>query len=644
MPGAPGGYRTPPMLPSVLVVAGATRWYQAARMRGWKAVGLQAALAVLLLFNAGGWLFGKLLLLTVALLLLVGPRRIWRVRRGREPGLGYFDSAYKLFCLTMFGIIFSCLMYALDNGWASFLGVLIGMLIVEFLATPGVGGDPVKPWWSHERMARTLVSARVLTSPGKDAEGEMLLPTLHYRGRPVKTEAGGIEVTYDLPEGATWSQVVSKHAALASAMRLPVERLHLEHDEDHPACAISITVLPPQSKGSRPAQLPERTVWADGLELGPDRLGRSVPVRTVGAHSVFVGQTGSGKTCLGRWGLAHALLDPTVRIFCIDGKDDLTDWRPMEPLCEMFVGGATRESIKAVKALLLNVEKLADERGRTGDKGSPIVVIIDEWHRIREAAKRHDKQLGLEIDSLLSELAATVRSRNISLWVFTQRGTAEYIPTDLRANLIQRFVGMTYEEAEVRYILDKLPEVLPSRTAQFLVGSDRMNATLATVPDFDDAAFMHVVSVATRLRRELPLPPLHLIAAEPTEYVTSTQVVTHTAAQNLEQAVRQILADGALLPHELHAALPARLQPPSVIAMGRQLGRLEREGKLCRPSIGRDKGWALLEVTHRGIPRAPAVDLPETGTSGGSDTANYAQNDPRIHTSTHHPEHAMALP
>lgn len=636
--------RGPVLLPSVLLWSGILRWWWWARSRGFGTVIVQLALFALFLINVGPWLFYHAITVVVALIFIVGARRTYRVAKGRDTGLGRFQAPRQLGALTLGGALVASLLRLLENGWTSLLGLLIGLLVLEFLATPGVPRSVVAPWWSHERMAKALVAARILSSPGKDAEGFDLLPTLRYRGRPHETEAGGIEVTFDLPEGATWQQAVSKHAALASAMRLPVERLHLEHQEDDPACAISITVLPPQSKHARPAQFPDRTVWADGLELGPDRLGRSVPVRTVKAHSAFVGQTGSGKTCLGRWAASHALLDPTVRIFCIDGKDDLTDWRPMEPMCEMFVGGATRESIKRVKELLLVIERIGDERGRTSSQNhAPILVVIDEWHRIREAARRHDPALAKELDSLISELAATARSRNISIWLFTQRGTAEYIPTDLRANLIQRFVGMTYEESEVRYILDKLPEVLPSRTGQFLVGSDRMNATMATVPDFDDAAFVHVCAQALRLRRELPLPPLNLPGpTTPEQYVTSTQVVTMEAAHTLEQAVFAALLDGPMLASELRQELPERLRPQTDESLGKTLGKMQRAGLVQRAQIGKNKGWENVRTT----PRTPAVDLPLAEVSGGSERANHAQIDPRTTTRRNHPELAVmhALP
>ena len=638
------GYRSPPMVPSVVVVAGAKRWWEHVRMGGLRTIGVHLGFGAIVLLNAGGWLLRLTLLPLFLLILVVGLLRVRRVSKGREPGLGYFDSAYKLFLLTVFGLVFTSIMRTLDNGWASLVGAIVGFLILEFLATPAAGSPMSKAWWSHERMAGALLSAKILTSPGRDMEGNELLPTLHFRGRPTPLENGGIEVTYDLPEGATWQSAVGKHEALASAMRLPVQRLHLGHDEDDPECALTVTVLPTMSRTMTPVEWPETTIWPEGVVIGPDRLAQPVTMRTVGAHALIVGMTGSGKTCLGRYGSSFALLDPEAYVVIIDGKDDLDDWRPLQPLAEAFIGGATHDTAKEVSKLLARLDALSDARGELGRGQRPVLVIIDEWMRIRSAAKRHDAGLAKQLDAQLIELAATCRSRNISLWLFAQRGTEGFIPPDLKANMTLRIVGQTYETAEARYVLDKTPEWLPGQFGQFLFGSDRTNVQLALVPKFDDDDFKAVVKQATKLRREYPLPPLFPADLPPAEVDTSVQVITTAPAATFEQAVVGILREGPLLPKELYAELPDRLRPASVIAMGKLLRKMQDSGGLVRPSIGKDKGWALPGNIIRSTPRTAPVDPPPAGSSGESDRSIHAQNDPSDHNPSHTPEHEMALP
>lgn len=612
MTAASSTFRPPPLVPSVLIRMGIRRWYEQAISRGgFPSVLMQAGIFYLVLVNAGPFIFDSLSLALLFLLLGVGGRRVWRTYKGLDPAVGRFDSARQLACLTLFGFTVGTMLREVGWAWVACL-LIVG--IMEMLTRPPKGVSTAA-WWSHERMARALISAKILSSPGRDSEGKELLPKLRFLGRP-QTSDIGVSQTYELPEGITWEQVMNKHAALASAMRLPIQRLHIEHDDDQPACAVTITVLNPLPTGMRAADIPESTVWEDGIPIGPDRLGQPVIMQTVGAHTLFVAQTGAGKTCLGRYGAAWGTLDPNLSIFMMDGKDDLDDWRPMQHLCEQFVGGATHASAKAAEQMLLRIERISAERGTEGRGHAPILVVIDEWKRIRDAAYRHDPSLAKRLDSLIVELAATVRSRNISMWVFAQRGTEGFIPTDLRANLTQRIVGMTYEVSEVRYVLDKTPAVLPAKRGQFLFGSDRMNATLAMVPHFDDEDFKRTISRAALLRRSVDRPVLEAVS-------TPSPLAP---PDSLDWAVLDALSDGPLQASRLFLDLPERVRPSSPVALGKHLHKMQGAGLVVRARIGKSTAWGLPE-TLRPTLRAVGPDPSPEAVSGGFWPSIHAHED-----------------
>jgi hypothetical protein len=249
-----------------------------------------------------------------------------------------------------------------------------------------------------------------------------------------------------------------------------------------------------------PVATVKRTDWRERVVIGHDERRRPMTFATSQTHSMFVGGTGSGKTWAGRLVVAHAVLDPAVKVYCISGKDDAGDWRPMRPICERYTAGASIKILPAVESLLREVEALSESRQDAGHDVPGVVVVVDEWYRVRLAANREDKQLAKRLDSLMGELLATSRSRNVHFILCVQRGTVEYLPGDQKANILQRLVGRTASDAEVRYVLDEVPEHLPTRPGQFLVSADERSATLARIDSLDNAAWSQVCDRAAQLR------------------------------------------------------------------------------------------------------------------------------------------------
>lgn len=446
-------------------------------------------------------------------------------------------------------------------------------------------------WWGERALVQTWLAAglidvkfapwfRRIGKPEIDGEQQSLTGVWVTGPRP------------GVPLGITVGSINTR-ARLEGVMGLKVGQLHLSHDDDDEACAITMTVTPPPRRHVVSAALPDRWDYNAPLHVGKDRLGRPVSRRTWDCHTAVVGATGSGKTWFGRYDVAHALLDPTVSVYIIDGKDDAKDWRAMHPLCAGVVTGASKRSAEQAMAMLERIEALSDERRDESDAPG-VVVVVDEWYRLIGAARRYDKRQADKMAALFSELLATARSRRIKFLTFWQRGTDSYIDTDQRGNMVQRFVGVTGDKAEARYVLDETPDQLPKGAGQFLFRDDGQPAVLVQVPALDRDAFAEVCARATLLRSGVVEP----------------------STNPLEARVHDLLGLGPLRAKDLLSVLTEELRPrnskgeATPQALGYAVRKMRGIGKT---TVGpkSDPAYELL-----GKPPAVPAELPGPGGFG----------------------------
>ena len=329
--------------------------------------------------------------------------------------------------------------------------------------------------------------------------------------------------------------------------------------------------------------------WLDPQPIGVDAFGTTHYLNTVGTHTAFIGITGSGKTKTARGFVALGVLDPKPRLAIFDGKDDNSDWRPMADLCDLgYVAGSSSASIGAVERLLLKLEQVNNSRAE-GDHGAsePIIVVVDEWYRTRQAAKRHDPDAAKRIDGLMADLAATSRSRHIHIVYCFQRGTTAFMPGDLGANIGQRVQGRAATPAEIRYAIHSNPDVVPSRVGEFLVSTDDGGTSeLVVVPYLDDDAFRVVCDRARRLRR--PAVDLRKPERAPEEPATWQELVEVILAE----------AQEALTTSSIHAALGEAAPTAHANRFGRLLAE---DSKSDLPTVmaartrRATRGWTLAD-------------------------------------------------
>ena len=304
--------------------------------------------------------------------------------------------------------------------------------------------------------------------------------------------------------------------------------------------------------------------WLDPQPIGVDAFGTTHYLNTFETHTAFFGMTRSGKTVAARGFVSLGLLDPKVRVAIFDGKGSEASWKPMADLCDLgFVWGSSSSSVAATERLLLRLEQ--ENNARTGgDLGAsaPIIVVVDEWYRLRQAAKRHDPDAAKRIDGLMADLAATSSERYIHMVSCFQRGTTEFMPGDLGANLGQRVQGKAATPREIQYSIHSNPEITPSRRGEFLVSTDEGGtAELVVVPFLDNDAFRVVCDRARKLRRPAPTVNLRKPELLPDEPATWQELVEVILAE----------AQEAMTTSELHAALGDAAPTPHPNRFGRFL-------------------------------------------------------------------------
>jgi hypothetical protein len=344
--------------------------------------------------------------------------------------------------------------------------------------------------------------------------------------------------------------------------------------------------------------------WLDPQPIGVDAFGTTHHLQTVGTHTAFYGKTQSGKTTAARGLVSLGVLDPRVDVVVLNGKPDEDMWLPMRDLCSGYVEGATSRTVVELRAELERLNEINDSRAG-GDKGRsrPMIVVVDELYRLRQAAKRAGKKTADEIDGLFADMASTCSGRHMHMVFCAQRGTVEFIPGDLGANLGQRVQGWAASPKEIGYAIHSRPDVEPGRQGEFLVSIDEGGTSeLVSVPFLDHAGFREVCAAARRLRAA-PVVDLTKHHVEPDQPATWQELV----AVILEES-REPMTTTAI-----YEALPEGNRPtPHAETFGRLLNAdADSPDPLVTRSYtrSRTRAWSLA---------APAEPAPERVLSGSA--------------------------
>lgn len=184
--------------------------------------------------------------------------------------------------------------------------------------------------------------------------------------------------------------------------------------------------------------LPAASVW-EPVRFGTDiARRREYTLRlfeTHGANSyLFAGVRGAGKTSGITLPLAHAALDPTVRLYIVDPKLELRIWRDRATGYADTVPDAV-QMLDTVAAEMMKQAHLLAENGMSNIEQhpdlSPIVLVIDEY----AVPKLQDKQF----EQKLIPIILMGRSAGVATIVGTQHPITTVISSQVRENLTECF-------------------------------------------------------------------------------------------------------------------------------------------------------------------------------------------------------------
>jgi hypothetical protein len=177
----------------------------------------------------------------------------------------------------------------------------------------------------------------------------------------------------------------------------------------------------------------ELSLWAP-IPVGVDDHGQAVSLRLPERNVLLGGEPGAGKSAALSMLVATAALDPSVRLWLLDGK--LVELAPWAPCAERTAGVEIDDAIELLRALRTEMDARYDEllerglRKVTADQGLPLhMVVCDELAFYLTAEDRKQRAAFAE---LLRDLVARGRAAGIIVAAATQKPAADVVPSSLR--------------------------------------------------------------------------------------------------------------------------------------------------------------------------------------------------------------------
>lgn len=298
---------------------------------------------------------------------------------------------------------------------------------VLLLAVPRVRRT-LRGWLVRARWQRRL----------NDAVDSIHIGSFHGRRptlRQVTKARAGTRLSVLLPPGGSTRDLAANADRFACA--LGVRAVRVATDRQSASCAELILVRRDplaEPAGPWPALQHERLQLWDPVPVGIDEDGEPVSLLLPEHNLLLGGEPGAGKSAALSMLIAAAALDPTVTLWCFDGKQvELITW---QPLAERFVGPDMDRAVHVLRELhevlesrfarllTLGVRKVKAHHGI-----GLHLVVIDELAMYLTGA---DRTLRGEFTDLLRDLVSRGRAAGIIVLAATQKPGSDIIPTSLR--------------------------------------------------------------------------------------------------------------------------------------------------------------------------------------------------------------------
>src|SRR5215210_1735321 len=224
--------------------------------------------------------------------------------------------------------------------------------------------------------------------------------------------------------------------ALAACLR--VREVRIDQEPGDAAIARVTLVRRDPFEAAAPMPWPSASAEAaslwDPIPLGVDEYGQSVSIALAERNVLIGGEPGAGKSAALSMLVATAALDPTARVWLLDGK--LVELAAWAPVAERLAGPDGEQAIE----LLRDVREEMDVRYREllarglrkvpREEGLPLhLVVCDE---LAFYLTLPDKRLRQEFAELLRDLVARGRAAGVIVVAATQKPGADVVPSSLR--------------------------------------------------------------------------------------------------------------------------------------------------------------------------------------------------------------------
>ena len=175
------------------------------------------------------------------------------------------------------------------------------------------------------------------------------------------------------------------------------------------------------------------SLW-EPVPVGVDELGQVVSIELVERNLLMGGEPGAGKSAALSLVVASAALDPSVRLWLLDGK--LVELSAWAPCARRLAGPDVGEAIELLREIRAEMEQryrdllASGARKITPGDGLPLhLVACDELAFYLNAEDRKQRTAFAE---LLRDLVARGRAAGIIVCAATQKPAADVVPSALR--------------------------------------------------------------------------------------------------------------------------------------------------------------------------------------------------------------------
>lgn len=306
------------------------------------------------------------------------------------------------------------------------IGVVLAMAVVLVLPlTRRVLARLLRHSRVRRQWARAVRAARI---PSLDDR----VPTV----RNLRDIPAGERFDVRVPPGSSVPELESASEVMAAALR--VRDLRVRRNPDNASLAdVVIARRDPLAIG--PAQswphadLPRASLW-DPIPVGVGEDGENVTVLLPERNLLLGGEPGAGKSVALSMLVATAGLDPTCRLWLLDGK--LVELATWSRCADGSAGVSCSDAIDVLHTLQEEMdhrysELLASGRRKVaqGDALALHAVVIDELAHYLTTSDRKERT---EFADTLRDLVARGRAAGIIVLAATQKPSADVVPTSIR--------------------------------------------------------------------------------------------------------------------------------------------------------------------------------------------------------------------